>query len=45
MGDALRKKFVGLEGRDDLVLQGAKKAISCRFIVRFPCQLSLYIMR
>ena len=37
MGDAFRQKFVGLKGRDDLVLQYAKKAISCRFLVRLSC--------
>jgi len=30
MGDALRKRFTTLEGRDDLVLQGARTAFSCR---------------
>ena len=39
MGNALRKKFAGLEGRDDLVLQDAKKAISCRFLVRLSFTL------
>jgi len=34
MGDALRKRFMGLDGRDDLVLQGANRAISCRLSVR-----------
>ena len=43
MGDALRKKFVGLEGRDDLVLHGTK-AISCRFSVHFLCYPPLYIV-
>ena len=39
MGDALRKKFTGLDGRDDLVLQDARHAISCRLWVRSSCQL------
>lgn len=39
MGNALGNRFAGLEGRDDLVLQDAKKAISCRFLVHFSCQL------
>jgi len=34
MGDALRKVFTGLDGRDDLVLQDASSAISCRLSVR-----------
>jgi len=34
MGDAFRKRFAGLKGMDDLVLQNMKKAISCRFL--FP---------
>ena len=34
MRDASRKKFAGLKGMDDLVLQNTKKAISCRFSVR-----------
>lgn len=34
MGDALRKKFTALEGRDDLVLQDAGRTFSCRFLVR-----------
>ena len=33
MGDALRKTFTGLDGRDNPVLQGAAGAISCRFLV------------
>jgi hypothetical protein len=33
MGDALRKAFAGLDGRDDPVLQNAAGAISCRFLV------------
>lgn len=42
MGDALRKKFTDLHGRDDLVLQDASDTISCRFSVRLswsflPC--------
>lgn len=32
MGDALRKQFAALKGRDDLVMDGAKKAFSCRFL-------------
>ena len=34
MGDALCKRFMGLEGRDDLVLQDVGNAISCRLLVR-----------
>ena len=34
MGDALRKRFMGLDGRDDLVLQDANRAVSCRLSVR-----------
>jgi len=34
MGDALRKRFTGLDGRDDPVLRDAGKVISCRFSVR-----------
>jgi len=34
MGDALRKRFTGLDGRDDLMLQDARGAISCRLLVR-----------
>ena len=34
MGDALRKRFIGFDGRDDLVLQGAGGSISCRLEVR-----------
>jgi len=37
MGDALRKRFTGLDGRDDLVLQDARGAISCRLLVRLSC--------
>jgi hypothetical protein len=33
VGDALRKTFKGLDGRDDPVLQDAAGAISCRFLV------------
>lgn len=33
MGDALRKVFTGLDGRDDPVLQEATGAISCRLLV------------
>jgi len=43
MGDALRKKFTGLDGRDDLMLQDAREAISCRLWVRSSCQLPLRI--
>ena len=43
MGDALRKKFTGLDGRDDLILQDAQDVISCRLWVRSSCQLSLRI--
>lgn len=31
MGDARRGNVEGLEGRDNLVLQGPRKAVSCRF--------------
>jgi len=34
MGDALRKRFTGLNGRDDLVLQDASNVVSCR--IKFP---------
>ena len=34
MGDALRERFTGLDGRDDLMLQDASSAISCRLSVR-----------
>ena len=40
MGDALRKMFTGLDGRDDLVLQDASSAISCRLLVCSPRYLS-----
>jgi hypothetical protein len=33
MGDALRKTFTGLDGRDDPVLEDAAGAISCRLLV------------
>ena len=33
MGDALRKAFKNLDGRDDPVLQDTSGAISCRFLV------------
>jgi len=36
MGDARRKKFEGLHGRDDIVLQDAGGTVSCRFSVRSP---------
>jgi len=39
MGDAFRKKFTDLDGRDDLVLQDAPSAISCRLWVCSSCQL------
>jgi len=35
MGDALRKRFTGLDGQDDLVLQGAGACISCWLEVRW----------
>lgn len=35
LGDALRKKFADLDGRDDPMLQGAAGAISCRLLVGF----------
>ena len=44
LGDALRNNLTGLEGRDDLVLQDARTAISCRFLVRFSRQLSHYVV-
>lgn len=34
MGEALRKQFATLKGRDDLVMRGAKKAFHCRLLVR-----------
>ena len=34
MGDALQKRFTGLDGRDELVLQDASSVISCRLLVR-----------
>jgi len=34
--DALQKRFTGLDGRDDPVLQDATSAISCRLSVRLP---------
>lgn len=34
MGDALRKRFTGLDGRDEVVLQGPNGVISCRLSVR-----------
>lgn len=37
MGDAFRNNFVGLQGRDDLVMQNAKTAFCCRFLVRLSC--------
>jgi len=36
MGDARRKRFEGLDGRDDIVLQDASSTISCRLSVRSP---------
>lgn len=33
MGDALQKRFAGLDGRDELVLQDASSVISCRLSV------------
>ena len=41
VGDALRKRFTDLDGRDELVLQDANRAISCRFSVRFHDSLCL----
>ena len=38
MGDALRKVFTGLDGRDDTVLQNATQTVSCRLLVwSSPC--------
>jgi len=34
MGDALRKRFTDLDGRDELVLQDTRSGISCRLSVR-----------
>ena len=34
MGNALRKMFTDLDGRDDLVLQDASRVVSCRLSVR-----------
>jgi len=34
MGEVLRKRFTGLDGRDELVLQNASSAFSCRLLVR-----------
>ena len=34
MGDAFHNTYTGLDGRDDLVLQDAGGAISCRLLVR-----------
>ena len=39
MGDALRKEFAGLDGRDDLMFQGGVNAFSCRLMVRSLRQL------
>jgi hypothetical protein len=39
MGDALRDKFAGLDGRDELMLQDAPAAVSCRLWVRSSYQL------
>lgn len=33
MGDALRKYFTGLDGRDDPMFQNGTGAVSCRFMV------------
>ena len=33
MGDAFRRKVAGLDGQDELVLQGASRVISCRLSV------------
>ena len=43
MGDALRKRFAGLDGQDELVLQDANNVISCRLSVRLPRRFLLYI--
>ena len=40
LGDALRKKFAGLDGRDDPMLQGSAGAISCRLLVGFLWETS-----
>ena len=42
MGDAFRKKFTGVDGRDDIVLQDTPGAISCRLWVRSSRQLLLH---
>ena len=34
MGDALRREFAGLHGRDDSMSLGVGDAITCRFLVR-----------
>lgn len=33
MGEALRKQFTGLDGRDDSMLQNTTGTISCRLLV------------
>jgi len=41
MRDALRKRFTGLDGRDDPMFKETAGAISCRLLVlRFLCFLS-----
>jgi hypothetical protein len=45
MGEAFRKRFAALEGRDDLVLQIARTAFSCRIWVCSSCQLDLILAR
>ena len=39
MGDALRKEFTGLDGRDDPMFQDGVDAFSCRLVVRLMRQL------
>ena len=43
MGDAFRKKFTGLDGRDDLMLRLAGDAFSCRLWVRSSHRLPSYM--